>query len=263
MRLLGHDGPATKKILKIFWRARESNTYLMDMNNNSDTPYDGDEFCAPFNTLCTFLDEHKIKYSRHPKKKLISVVMVGEFAVKRCTIRLSHNDSLLQIYVNYPIYAKPERIRPSVAEFVTRANYGLALGHFEMDMSDGEIRFHVSQLLHEGSLADEVIGNLFFSSLTATERYYPALMQLLFGGLTAADAVYMAELDLEAQKPENELSVSKPIDPMQGNRSNTGSPKKRGKHPSTNEEPPSQHPSTPSTPELIPDPKDIDGQSTD
>ena len=38
----------------------------------------------------------------------------------------------------------PDEKRHAVAEFITRANYAMAIGNFEMDFSDGEVRFKTS-----------------------------------------------------------------------------------------------------------------------
>src|SRR4030081_1049823 len=38
----------------------------------------------------------------------------------------------------------PEDKRAAMAEYLTRANYGLYIGNFEMDYSDGEIRYKTS-----------------------------------------------------------------------------------------------------------------------
>jgi hypothetical protein len=46
-------------------------------------------------------------------------------------------------YVVAPAKA-PEAARMAVAEFITRANYGLRIGNFEMDFSDGEVRYKSS-----------------------------------------------------------------------------------------------------------------------
>ena len=46
----------------------------------------------------------------------------------------------------------PEDKRALMAEFITRANYGMVIGNFEMDFSDGEIRFKTSADL-EGDFA--------------------------------------------------------------------------------------------------------------
>jgi|GEM_PF-5581326 len=38
----------------------------------------------------------------------------------------------------------PPRVRPPLLELLTRINYGLGVGCFEMDLDDGEIRYRVS-----------------------------------------------------------------------------------------------------------------------
>jgi hypothetical protein len=43
-----------------------------------------------------------------------------------------------------PNFTVPEERRLLMAEFITRANFGIVVGNFELDMSDGEIRFKTS-----------------------------------------------------------------------------------------------------------------------
>src|SRR3954467_14939357 len=46
-------------------------------------------------------------------------------------------------YVVMPVRA-PAQMRLAVAEYITRANYGLRIGNFEMDFDDGEVRYKSS-----------------------------------------------------------------------------------------------------------------------
>ena len=48
------------------------------------------------------------------------------------------------IFYSVPAAKAPEARRAAVAEFITRVNYGMVLGNFEMDYSDGEIRYKTS-----------------------------------------------------------------------------------------------------------------------
>ncbi len=43
----------------------------------------------------------------------------------------------------------PEMARLPVAEVLVRANWGVTVGNFEIDMSDGEVRFKASSFYHE------------------------------------------------------------------------------------------------------------------
>lgn len=44
----------------------------------------------------------------------------------------------------FPLHAE-EKARPAIAEFLTRANYEINLGCFDMDFEDGEIRYKMAQ----------------------------------------------------------------------------------------------------------------------
>ena len=48
----------------------------------------------------------------------------------------------VQNYATFPVSAKDKL--PQMAEFITRANYGLKYGAFEMGYNDGEVRFHLA-----------------------------------------------------------------------------------------------------------------------
>jgi hypothetical protein len=53
----------------------------------------------------------------------------------------------------------PEDKRLSMADFLTRANYGLKVGNFEMDFSDGEIRYKTSINVENDQLTHAIIRN--------------------------------------------------------------------------------------------------------
>ena len=52
----------------------------------------------------------------------------------------------------------PEEKRPTMSEFLTRANYGLRLGDLEMDFRDGEVRYKASlDIADGGELTTEML----------------------------------------------------------------------------------------------------------
>jgi hypothetical protein len=51
----------------------------------------------------------------------------------------------------------PANKRQTVAEYLTRANYGLVLGNFEMDFSDGEVRYKTSIDVEGGQLVPQMV----------------------------------------------------------------------------------------------------------
>lgn len=165
------------------------------MNNQNTEP---NSFSEPFRVLCEYIDEKDIKHSVVPEEKKVSFTVSCTNAVFTCISGITHNDSLLQIHVRYPLYVKNEKCRVSVAELLTRANYGLPIGSFEFDFRDGEVRFRASHSIGSFPLEKEAIDRLFSVAINRADQYFPALVQHLHAGVTPEDAIYLAELDLHA-----------------------------------------------------------------
>ncbi len=87
----------------------------------------------------------------------------------------------------------PVKDRGAIAEYLTRANYGLVIGNFEMDYSDGEVRFKTSLRWKEGRLESWMIHSLVYINCAMMDKYYPGLMSVLFGGATPEQAVKKVE----------------------------------------------------------------------
>ena len=79
------------------------------------------------------------------------------------------------------------------AEFITRANYGLTHGNFEMDFSDGSIRFKTSLLCADTVPSYEQIRGTLHINILMLERYGNALLEVIFGVKTPEEAVEEAE----------------------------------------------------------------------
>ncbi len=97
-------------------------------------------------------------------------------------------------YVVAPVNA-PEELRTAVAEFITRANYGLRIGNFEMDFDDGEIRYK-SSIDFEGVQLDKpLIKNAIYPAVQTMDRYLPNIMKLIYGEGTKSPAELIAEIE--------------------------------------------------------------------
>jgi len=87
----------------------------------------------------------------------------------------------------------PEQARGEVAEFITRANYGLVLGNFELDFSDGEIRYKTSFDGEDTEDLAPLIRACVYANLLTAERYFPGLTAVMYGGSTPEQAVALVE----------------------------------------------------------------------
>lgn len=94
------------------------------------------------------------------------------------------SDTQLAVYCVCSLNVPPAR-RAAVMELVTRANYGLRLGCFELDLDDGEVRFRAS-LDFEGiepssSTSVALARSLLYTSVATMGRYAPALVDVVDG----------------------------------------------------------------------------------
>lgn len=76
-----------------------------------------------------------------------------------------------------------------MAEFLTRANYGMAIGNFEMDYNDGEIAYKTSITSGGQTISDRMIQDLVFINCLMMDKYFPGMMQVLYSGVDPEAAV--------------------------------------------------------------------------
>ena len=82
-----------------------------------------------------------------------------------------------------------EARRTAVAEFISRANYGLVLGNFEMDFADGEIRYKTSAYMEDISPTKDLFHTLVYTNLLVTDKYLPGIMSVIYAGMSAEQAI--------------------------------------------------------------------------
>lgn len=97
-------------------------------------------------------------------------------------------------YVVMPMRA-PAHMRSAVAEYITRANYGLRIGNFEMDFDDGEIRYKSSVDFEGTELTPPLLRNTIYPAVQTMDRYMPGILAVIFGGKSPEEAIAAIEED--------------------------------------------------------------------
>ena len=95
-------------------------------------------------------------------------------------------------YINFGPAVPPEQMA-EVAHFITLANWGLMIGNFEMDYTDGHVRFKSSVSFRGTELSEALIRNAILSAMNAVERYADALIQMMARGKGAEQAFKEAD----------------------------------------------------------------------
>jgi len=83
----------------------------------------------------------------------------------------------------------PENQRSAVGEFLHRANYGMIIGNFELDFSDGEIRYKTSLDVEGDRMSVALCRQLVLANVMMMDRYMPGIMAVTFGNVSPAAAV--------------------------------------------------------------------------
>lgn len=91
-----------------------------------------------------------------------------------------------------PFTVAPDR-RADMAMLLTRANFGLPEGCFELDLDDGELRFRTAAHFADGPIEPSVLAASMWGAVAVMDRYLPALMATAQQGLAAEKAIALVE----------------------------------------------------------------------
>jgi hypothetical protein len=120
----------------------------------------------------------------HPQQledvPIYQMSFAGEHGPITCYAQVRVEEELLLFYAVAPTRVDEAR-RSAVAEFITRANYGLWIGNFEMDWGDGEVRYKTSVDFEGMALTPMLIRNTFSPAIQMMVCYLPGLLDVIAG----------------------------------------------------------------------------------
>ncbi len=98
-------------------------------------------------------------------------------------------------FVFYSIFPvrTPENKMSEVAEFITRANYGMIIGNFELDYGDGEIRYKTSVDVEDTDFNEPLVRHMVYANVLTMDKYFPGLMRVLYAGINPVSAIEEVE----------------------------------------------------------------------
>ncbi|NJK79106.1 MAG: YbjN domain-containing protein [Chloroflexaceae bacterium] len=139
-----------------------------------------------------FLDLEGWIYTRDQEEPVIRFPYNGTNGRWNCYVRARGVAAQLSFYSLCPVYT-PEERRPAMAEFLSRANFGLIIGNFELDFRDGEIRYKTSIDL-EGVPTDQAWAPLFmrnfiYPNVRMMDRYLPGIMRIIASDAAPKDII--------------------------------------------------------------------------
>jgi hypothetical protein len=123
--------------------------------------------------------------------------------------RASSNGGFLMFYAYCPA-AVPDAKRAAAAEYLTRCNWGLTFGTFEMDWSDGQVCFRTSVPLGPAGTSKPALEHLVWGNGLVMQRYLPGLFAVALGDALPEEACREAEAEPTQETVTNDASTSPP-----------------------------------------------------
>lgn len=147
------------------------------------------------NLIDNFLKEDDWHYSFEEEDGVFRFGLRLENRLRHIRYLIKVNECDYSVYGISPVSADEEdaACMQSMAEYICRVNYGLKSGCFEMDMEDGEIRFHVHVYCKGILPSQEMIKRSIYTVAAMFEHYGQGLMDVIYGGKSAKAAYEACE----------------------------------------------------------------------
>ncbi|MEH2275721.1 MAG: YbjN domain-containing protein [Nostoc sp.] len=148
-----------------------------------------------FKTIQHFFQEEGWSMLPVEDKTALGTKLSGENGQWTCLALAKEDEDLFIFYSIYPLTVPLEK-RTTVAEFLTRVNYGMLIGNFELDFEDGEVRYKTSINVREDRLSFVLAKHVIYTNIAMMDRYFPSLMQVIQGEDSPIEVVFTIEKDL-------------------------------------------------------------------
>lgn len=157
-----------------------------------------------FDVMVEFFEEEEFNAQQVGEETILVMNVRGSNAQWRCYAEAQEDFNRFRFFSVLEAHAAESK-RQAMSEFLTRANYGLPIGTFEMDFSDGEIRFRTSCDLSDVRLTKSILRNMVYPNLMMVDTYFPGIMAVLYTNTSAEEAIRSVEDGDGASMPNVEL----------------------------------------------------------
>ena len=138
--------------------------------------------------LKTFFEEDNWDLHQIPDSTVLTMGFKGINGQWICYAQAREIEEQFVFYSVLPV-SVPQKLRQKFAEFITRVNYGMVIGNFEMDFEDGEIRYKTSVDIEDSELSNGMIRQLVYANLVITDQYLPGVMRIIYSDEQPVDVL--------------------------------------------------------------------------
>lgn len=153
----------------------------------------GGDARAPLRALqavAAFFTEDGWSFEQMPERPILRLPFQGKGGRWNCyaQIRVTRDVEQILFYSVLPLNVPADKLS-AIAEFITRANYGMALGNFELDFNDGEVRYKTSLDVTAAEITGNLLRPLIYTNVLMMDKYMAGLMAVVYADMSPAEAV--------------------------------------------------------------------------
>ena len=156
------------------------------------TPQDTITTQPIFQTMVNFFTEDDWSYAKIQGEPALYLAFEGDNGSWNCYAKAREDEEQFVFYSIGPIKV-PKTKRRTLGEFIARANYGMMIGNFELDFTDGEIRYKTSIDVEGDRLSFALLKRLVYANVTMMDEYLPGIKLVLESSMSPEDAIAQIE----------------------------------------------------------------------
>jgi hypothetical protein len=143
-------------------------------------------------TMIAFFEEDEWPYTIVEEGSVLGIVFQGQHGQWTCYAQAREPQQQFVFYSVCPVNA-PQSKRNAMMAFLTRANYGLVIGNFEMDLEDGEIRYKTSIDVEGTELVAPLMKPVVYANVMMMDQYLPGIMSIIYSDVSPEQAIAQVE----------------------------------------------------------------------
>lgn len=157
------------------------------------------------NAIQGFLDDGDWHYDFQEEKGIFRFGLKLKCRIRNIQYIIDLDTTDYNVYGLIPLSANrndPNEMA-QMAEFLCRANYGLRNGNFELDFRDGEIRYKCYvDCQGLDAPTEDMVKHSIYCPAAMFERYGNGILQILFAGMSAEEAISLCEPTQQEKEPQ-------------------------------------------------------------
>ncbi len=142
-----------------------------------------------------YLEKQHWLFSEVNDKEILLFGMRGKNGTFQCVANFFDEEKKFIFYAICGANVPDER-RSELLILLNQLNYNFTLGNFEIN-ENGEERFKTSFIYNYIQPNEGVVEQIIMTSIMTMDTYLPAIMGIMFGELSAAEAMELINVNLE------------------------------------------------------------------